>query len=309
MKDNLTFIGSGKDVTILGPATFYNPPTDNPKVFCSFGDFDAAIRDMTIENVENGIYWVEGTLDVRSCLFRAQDRHFFAMYLFVDSATVSDCEFELPAGGYAIEVYNSLSNIQGVNITSCAVAGADIGVRVGYGAPNITVTDSTFDVKYWGMVFDQFSTCVIDRCRISGNHDVSVYVLNGSTVTISNSELLGAQDGVVSANATVEGTGNVILNTSHAAVWLAGGRISLHGSHLLPASGLAVLCERYSGTPVTIDMSGNYWGTTDSVAIAALIQDHADDPAIPYTVVYAPYAGGPLPTETTTWGELKALFR
>jgi hypothetical protein len=56
-------------------------------------------------------------------------------------------------------------------------------------------------------------------------------------------------------------------------------------------------------------MSGNFWGTADSVAIETMIQDHADDLAIPYTVMYAPYANGPVPTESTTWGDLKALFR
>lgn len=311
LKDNLTFIGSGKDVTILGTATFWNPPGDNPKVFCSFGGFDSTIRDMTIENVENGISWEEGTLEVRSCLFRAQDSHFFALYLFVDSAIISDCEFELPAGGSAIEIGNLLGNVQGVEITACTVAGADFGIRVAYGAPNIVISDSTFDVRYWGIVFDQSSTGAINRCRISGNHDISVLAINGSAVAINNSELLGAHSGLaVSVNGTVEGIGNVISDTSDAAVWLfAGGRASMHGSHLLPASGLAVLCDQYSGTPVTIDMSGNYWGTTDSGAIAALIQDHADDPAIPYTVVYAPYANGPVPTESTSWGDLKALFR
>lgn len=309
LKDNLAFIGSGSGVTILGPAVFWNPVGASPKVLYSYGGCDAIISDMTIENVKSGIMWEGGNLAIQSCTFRAQDSHFFALYLLVENGSVHNCTFDLPGGGTAIGIFNPMSNLQGISISGCTIVGADFGVRVGYGAPNIAITDCTFDVKYWGMVFDQFSTCVIDRCRISGNHDVSVYVLNGSTVNINNSELLGAQDGVVSANATVEGTGNVILNTSHAAVWLAGGRISLHGSHLLPASGLAVLCEQYVGTPVTIDMSGNYWGTTDSVAIAALIQDHADDPAIPYTVVYAPYANGPVPTETTTWGDLKVLFR
>jgi hypothetical protein len=311
LKDNLTFIGSGKDVTILGPSAFWNPPGDSPKVFCSFGGFDAVITDMTIENVEVGIYWVEGTLEVRSCMFRALEYGSGALYLFVDSATVSDCEFELPAGGYAIEIYNLLSNIQGVNITSCAVTGADMGVRVGYGAPNIVISDSTFDVKYWGMIFDQASTGTIRRCRINSSGERAVFVTNGSVVSISDSELTDALYGLaVTENASVDASGVVISNTTGAAVYLRNrGRATVHGSHVLPASGFAVACYPYSGTPVTIDMSGNFWGTADSVAIETMIQDHADDLAIPYTVMYAPYANGPVPTESTTWGDLKALFR
>ena len=56
-------------------------------------------------------------------------------------------------------------------------------------------------------------------------------------------------------------------------------------------------------------MTGNYWGTTDSAAIAALIQDHQDDPAIPCTVMDTPYVNGPVPAESLSWGDLKALFR
>jgi hypothetical protein len=310
-KNNLTFIGSGKDLTVLGPATFWNPPSASPKVLYSYGGCDAVIRDMTIENVRSGIMWEGGRLVIQSCAFRAQDRHFFALYLLVDSGSVRDCEFDLPSGGTAVGVFNLMSNMQGVEITSCTITGADYGLSVAYGAPNITISDSSFDVKFWGMVFDQASTGVIRRCRVSGGGERSVFVTNGSAVNISDSELTGAFYGLaVTESASVEAAGVVISNTTGAGVYIRNkGYATIRGSHLLSGSGFAVACYQYAGTPVTLDMSGNYWGTTDAVTIAASIQDHVDDPAIPYTVVYAPYANGPVPAEATTWGDLKALFR
>jgi hypothetical protein len=312
LKDNLTFIGSGKDVTILGPSIFWNPPSDNPKVFLSFGGFDAVIRDMTIENVETGVHWERGVLTVQTCAFRASAPQFFALYLFVDRGSIRDCVFELSGGGTAIGILNLLNNVQGVEITACTTSGADFGVRVSYGAPNISITDSAFDVRYWGMIFDQLSTGAINRCHVSGaNSERGVFVTAGSVVTISDSEVTDALYGLaITDNANVEASGVVIANTDGAALYLRnGGSAAIHASHLLPASGLAVACYQHNGTPLTIDMTGNYWGTADSAAIATLIQDHQDDPAIPYTVVYAPYANGPVPIESTSWGDLKALWR
>lgn len=311
LKDNLTFIGTGEDVTVLGPSVFWNPPADNPKVFYSFGGCDAVIKDLSIENVETGIMWETGTLAIQSCTFRARDPHFFALYLLVDSGSIRGCVFDLPSGGTAIGILDLLSNMQGLDISECTVAGADFGVRVGYGAPNITITDSSFDVKYWGMIFDQGSGGTIDRCHISGSAERSLFVTSNSVVSIRDSELTGSLYGLaVTDNAAANVSGVVISNTTGAAVYLRnGGRATIHGSHLLQTSGFAVASYQYAGPPLDIDMTGNYWGTADSAAIAASIQDHADDPAIPYTVVYVPYADGQVPAESTSWGDLKALWR
>lgn len=57
LKDNLTLIGSGQDVTLLGPDSFFGPSGRHPMAICSFGGFSCRLSDMTIENMETGIYW------------------------------------------------------------------------------------------------------------------------------------------------------------------------------------------------------------------------------------------------------------
>jgi len=57
------------------------------------------------------------------------------------------------------------------------------------------------------------------------------------------------------------------------------------------------------------DFLGNYWGTGDAGLIASWIHDIQDDPAIVAEVLYTPFYGGPVDTETTSWGDLKALWR
>jgi hypothetical protein len=266
---------------------------------------------MTIENVETGVMWERNRLDIRSCLFRGQDLRFFALYLFVDGGSVSDCVFELPSGGSAIGILNSLNNVQGLDISRCTVSGAGYGIRVSYGAPNINIQDCLLNVTYWGIALDQQSTGTISRCFIGGAHDRSVLASNGSVINIADSEFVGGRLGIAaSGGSSITGTGVIISSTTEAAVSMSSrAQIALSGSHLLPASGMAVNCGVSSGSPMTIDMTGNYWGTTSSTTIEALIHDIQDDAGNLYTVLYEPFANGPVPTESTSWGDLKALFR
>lgn len=311
LKDALTFIGAGRDVTFVGPTQFSSPPSSNPKAFCSFGGFSSDISDLTIENVETGIMWERGTLIVESCTLRAQDPGFFALYLFIDGGVVHNCLFDLPLGGTAVGILNSLNNVRGVDISGCTIQGARFGVRVAYGAPNIDINNCVLDVGYLGIVYDQQSTGSIRQCHIQSAEQGGLVVANGSSVVVTDSEFAGGRRGVdVGAGSVASGSGLVIKGTTEASLTLyGGGWATFHGSHLLPASGWAVNCLTFTGAAVNVELSGNYWGTTDPLAIEASIHDSRYYSPNPYTVLYAPFANGPVPTETTSWGDLKALWR
>jgi hypothetical protein len=86
--------------------------------------------------------------------------------------------------------------------------------------------------------------------------------------------------------------------------------ITIHDCDLVRGAGPVVRTTRPAvWGPVTHDLANNYWGTTDEAQIQAWIIDSTDDPNIYATVTYAPFAGQSVPSETTTWGDLKALFR
>ncbi len=86
--------------------------------------------------------------------------------------------------------------------------------------------------------------------------------------------------------------------------------ITIHGSDLHKGSGAVITCIRPAAWGAVIhDLTNNYWGTTSEADIRSWIVDHTDNPSIGATVLYTPFAGQSVPTETTTWGDLKALFR
>ena len=71
----------------------------------------------------------------------------------------------------------------------------------------------------------------------------------------------------------------------------------------------AVYLEYFFEDPAVQDFTNNYWGTTDPDSIAALIWDSNDDPEIHSTVLFEPFAGGPVSTEEKSFGSIKAMFR
>ena len=133
--------------------------------------------------------------------------------------------------------------------------------------------------------------CEIYDCELSGTTAAVTLTSSapGARYIIGNSRLTGG---------------------SYAALWLAhnAGPCEVHGCDLIKGAGPVVWCDP-NGPVVTHDLRNNYWGTTDEFTIRSWITDHVDNPNVGAAVLYAPFAGQSVPTETTTWGELKALFR
>ena len=102
----------------------------------------------------------------------------------------------------------------------------------------------------------------------------------------------------------------IIEGTTVAALQLySAGVADIHNSHILPAAGFAVECVEYLGDQKTVDLTGNFWGTVDADSIASLIIDVNDNPDSHYTVLFEPFANGPVSTEKKSLGSLKAMFR
>jgi hypothetical protein len=305
--DNLTIIGAGMDATVIGPATYVpNADGDPAGLSYSVGGGALHISDLGIRhsyamfvlgivymdrchftNNKRGLSWSPSGPGgwVRDSVFEVTEpifdpESFQIGYTGLGSGiSLERCRFGDPG---------VLRDVQGVSVVDCALRGVDL-----YG--NVHV--------------------VLQRCTSSGAN-VGISFLDGGSglCEIYDCAMSGASAAVVVSNAA-SGARYVVENSrleggNYAVFWSrrGAGSCSFSGCDLLRGSGQVVLCEPNSPV-VTHDLRNNYWGTADEATIRSWITDHVDNPQIGATVLYAPFAGQSVPAETTSWGDLKALFR
>jgi hypothetical protein len=141
------------------------------------------------------------------------------------------------------------------------------------------------------------------------NFGIAVNV--ASSATIQGNQILNTSTSLSSVtNCIVQGDNNLFSGGSYATIRCSGSSIALHGNHILNAGGYSVLLQAFPNPPdVIIDLSNNYWGTTDTDTINAWIWDGNDTPYIHAFVQYEPFANAPIGTEQQSWGRVKALYR
>jgi hypothetical protein len=113
------------------------------------------------------------------------------------------------------------------------------------------------------------------------------------------------------SRAVVHAYGNIFHGAPNATILLAyGSTLSGTGNHFLKGSGPWVVELAVYPNANQIDLTNNYWGTTDAAEIASWIYDRNDDPVnIKGTVLFEPFSDIPLPVEKKSLGSFKAMFR
>jgi hypothetical protein len=309
-REYLTFIGSGQGVTIIGPATYYGPYGRSPKGICSIDGYSGTVRDLTIENIDTGLYWWRGSLTMEDCTIKGDnDQSFGAMGLWPYGATIRRCTIDTHFAGDACVIGMGSRDIL---FEHCYFLG------YGYG---VTVTDSSQNVRFEGCRFSNSlgaaihcnyqSTVTVTDCLFEAMQTVAINVWNESHLTLERSTIDGASIGIgVSSGGVLIGTNVVIQGAwSEAIRACCNAFITMHNSHIFAGPGIAVRCESMWAHTQFPDLSGNYWGTTDADAIRATIWDANDTSDTNCLVGFEPFADGPVPTESTSWGDLKASFR
>ncbi len=307
-KDNLTFIGSGKDVSIIGTSLPYGGITDDPKSFCSIGSFDCEIRDLTIENVNTGIYWWEGNLIVQGCVIRGNRNTYIGMGFLFNSLEVLECDFELNGGSLGITTHPPSGNI---SVLSCNFSGNGTGI-IANETNGLNVEDCLFEDMGVGVQYDYGTTGTLSNCQLFDISVIGVRLSYNSVIEIHDVHFSGSKEGMrIGSGSDLIGSRVVIENSTDTSILLMSqAYVNLTESHIFPsAQGRAVWAYGFQYEHVTQDFLGNYWGTTDPEIIAAMIQDSNDDPTIHTTVLFEPFAGGPVPTEKKSFGSIKAMFR
>lgn len=306
---NLTLIGSGADETIIGPTTYEGTTsTFSPKCIAyDLRSGDLYVRDLTVRNCYEGVS-LGGTLHMDRC-------------------RVVDCRQgvfwgDVGSGG-------SIRNSR-IEVFAPILGPISFDIGAGGGGGNLVLEDT-----YWatGAVIRGVQGAVIRNCDIGGiglYSGTAAYIYNCRTVAansgvlqvlgsgayceIHDSELKG-QYAALTIDETAPGSRFVVDNTrleggAHGVLFSGNGAgaCTIHNCDLVKGTGPIVECA-VATVPVTHDLTDNYWGTTSEADIQNWIVDHADNSSIGATVLYSPFAGQSVPTESTSWGDLKALFR
>lgn len=305
---SLTIIGAGEGVTVIGPSTYSWDGTYGPHgLSMTRMDHQLYISDLTIRNCYSGLYF-KGALTVERCELRNNDSGIRAT-LAGTSNQIRDCHFSSqdPATPLGILTWTTSSSLQ---VEDCQFAGTKAYVT----NSEVTFRNCQFSGGTMGIDVINGAHCEVWDCDIANVHwGLSTYLgYPPSQCHIHNSRIAGTYAALLidqHTSATVEGS--VLAGGSNSIVYASDpDAIAIHGCDFVKGTGPVIRSSRpASWGAVTYDLTNNYWGTTDEATIQSWIIDRHDDSSIYATVLYSPFAGQSVPSETTTWGDLKALWR
>jgi hypothetical protein len=305
--DNLTIIGAGAESTVIGPAIYLgNAATGDPAGLSYGGGGVLNISDIGIRHCYTT--FVLGVLHMDRC--HLSDNTIGLWWepsgsggwvrdsvVEVTEPIFDPASFDIGYGGLGSGITlerNSVGNtsvvraVNGMTIRDCSLSALHI---------------------YAG------ARAYIERCSNSaGGAGILLSMGSGNYCNISDSEL-GNSFAALQVSESSPGGRFVVENSrleggSYGVLWLQrySGPCEVHHCDLIKGTGPVVRCDP-SGPTVTHNMSDNYWGTTDEATLQSWIIDHGDNPQIGGTVLYSPFAGQSVPAESTTWSDLKVLFR
>jgi hypothetical protein len=174
-----------------------------------------------------------------------------------------------------------------------------------------TVTDCNFTGDAVGCQFATSSVGGIYNSTFTDQTNVGISVITGAVVNLVGNRVTGGDVNLrLRTASTVTGSNNVFGGGAYATIWCSNGMIYLNGCEILNGGGPTVKLDAFVNPPLrTLDLTNNYWGTESAATIAGWILDYYDDVRVYAKVQYEPFLGQPVPTESTSWGDLKAGFR
>ena len=303
--DDLTLIGQSPNMTHVGPETpNHDPAFEAPKVIVGIFITALKIINLKIENAHEGIYRMGGNLILLDCIVRGCDTGLIGTT--EEGMTIERCQF-LDNITTGISTHPPAQNIL-VRDSFFANDTANISFN---GTSNAFVYNCTIQGGTTGAKFTDYSTGGMYDSEVINVQNVSVSVRVVSSAVLERNRLIGGQSNLnISTVSYVEGSGNILSGGIYATIRNSHSTMDFHGNHILNTGGHSVLLVAFFDPPdITINLTGNYWGTTEADSISAWVWDGYDDPSIHAFVDYEPFSNQPLPTEKKSLGEVKALYR
>jgi ribosomal protein L24E len=162
--------------------------------------------------------------------------------------------------------------------------------------------------------FQGGSTGFVDDCTFQESPTIALNLVINSNVEVRNSQFSGSGTSARSSDFSfLSGSGNLFaMNSTNTLRFTSQGGASLTNNDIrISETGYTVELSGYSINPdiIEIDLTSNYWGTTDLDSIAGEILDFNDLSGIKGIVNFEPVRTTSVPIQVRSLGELKALFR
>ena len=175
------------------------------------------------------------------------------------------------------------------------------GIRIDSDATNVVIDHAVIEYATNGVFFNTNSTGTV-RDSLVRHHSIGVYFSTASTGTLTRNLIQDNTQGIlVREQATPHITdGNEITANVHG-LYAQGNEDAAQNPNPIVTSnsfhdnsGYHYRTNRF-GAPATttLDATGNWWGTTDPIAIAAKIYDYHDNPSASPTVDFSGYLDEP----------------
>ena len=321
---SLTFIGAGPTTTIIGHETPPFPPSTvgwamligpSPQGTSRFEDLGFDMPGIG----GNAIRHNGNRIEVRNCRFTRLVAGVFTTG--IGGGFIRDCEFidvNYNNGGDGVVAYTPARDLL---IEDCTFTNCSYAFRADWdGCQDITVQNCTMTGGRGGVSFVSGASGTVRNCTITGQllfgiplDRFGLVVLENNYVCVTSFDDSEALDIWNPAYGTLVARNNV-FESSGRVIFMGSARINLdfRNNYFLQHNGqgyFVVGSTVYTGPLVNLDLTGNYWGTTDVDYISQWIHDGHDDPQIRYYIDFVPMADSPVPTEQKTWSEVKGLFR
>jgi hypothetical protein len=308
--DNLTFIGSGPSLSIVGPAT-PNIVGFEPRGFAfGVGVNRLTIQDLMIENVRDGIYAEGGSLLLDNSLIRKCQWGAILINSLdsrVSTSTIDSCETGIAA----------LQASSGLSISEVMVNGpGDIAFTIQQSSSNAELAGIDVAGTTAGISIVSGSSATIRDARMITT-GVSLGVTGASVVDLAGSTLVSDLNAIFVAgqNSLLLASDSSIRGGSIAAIHMSTlGQATVSACDIVRNGAPAVVADDYRLPPIIeIDLRNNFWGTTEADSIAAWIVDGNDlhDPPLDpnySNVLFDPFLEQSTPTVKRSLGSLKASF-
>ena len=308
---DLTFVGDGVGHTIIGLEDGEKSEWYTVGICSTNGVESVRLFDVEfIHCSEYAIYQGSGLLEMNSCGVVDSRRGIFG--LFPGGATVTNCEFvNLTDMAIATQVAG------GMSIDNCTFDNCREGFLFQWSSSaDCDVTNCTFiagDQGWGGGLYNDGATGAVRHCRFDGQVNYGIGMQRSGVLVIEDN-LLENIDGAGVAIVSPEllyGRNNLINNCGIGVFAFTPGHLDFHDNHIFrrPGGLFASTSEYYPGEPRYIDLTRNYWGTTDLDELADGIFDGNDSDLVSLYFVIDPVADGPVPAERKSFGDVKALYR